>query len=140
MMASRQTESFGRRCARVAFGARMVPFVLLFVLAVMVTVSGCAKDRYSDDAGAARIQHLTDFCLSYGIMRDAATGFIKVDAQRNDPVLTVEMVTSYASAREFIKPFCSPKFDPKNTPFDLNNLKDQLVSIRLILLAKENEG
>jgi hypothetical protein len=118
---------------------RIVPAAVLLVIVVMLS-TGCPADRYSVNAEAARIQHLTDFCLGYGALRDAATNFIKVDTQRNTPVLTADMVTSYASARAFIKPFCSPTFDPENTPFDLNNLNDQLLAIRLILLAKENEG
>ena len=114
--------------------------MVLAVLVAAFTLAGCPADRYSVNAEAARIQHLTDFCLSYGIMRDTVTPFMKVDAKRVTPVLTKDMVTNYQAARNFIKPFCSPSFDPENTPFDLDNLSDQLVAIRLILLAKENEG
>ena len=111
--------------------------MLAAVLAV-ITLAGCPADRYSVNAEAARIQHLTDFCMGYGALRDAATNFIKVDTARTTPLLTVDMVTNYQAARSFIKPFCTPTFDAENTPFDLEDLNDQLLSIRLILLAKEN--
>jgi len=110
------------------------------LLVIVVALAGCGKDRYSTDPDASRIQHLTDFCLGYGALRDAATNFIKVDTVRNDPVLTVDMVTGYQSARAFIKPYCAPEFDAANASFDLNDLNEHLIKIRLILLAKENEG
>jgi hypothetical protein len=113
---------------------------LFTALLVLVSMgASCPDDRYSADPAASRIQHLTDFCLGYGALRDGATNFIKVDTQRTNPVLTVDMITAYQTARTFIKPYCSATFDPVTTPFDLNTLNDQLLAIRLILLAKENE-
>ena len=111
------------------------------ILAGVLFLAGCASflgaDRYSDDPAAARIQGLTDFCIGYGALRDAATNFLIVDAARADPLLSVSVVDGYAEARAFIKPFCAPTFDPTSADFDLKTLEKELLKIRLILLAKE---
>lgn len=115
--------------------------ILAGVLGILVGVLvGCGgQPRYSDDPEAARIQGLTDFCIGYATLRDAATNFIKIDIVRTDPVLSVDAVVGYQTSREFIKPFCSVDFDPTVSPFDLSTLEDQLVAIRIILLKKENQ-
>ncbi len=111
------------------------------VLAGVLFIAGCAAflgaDRYSADPAAARIQGLTDFCIGYGALRDAATNFLIVDEVRAEPILSVSLVEGYAEARAFIKPFCAPTFDPTSADFDLKTLEKELLKIRLILLAKE---
>jgi len=109
------------------------------VLAGVLFLSACVAGapRYSDDPAAARIQGLTDFCIGYGALRDAATNFLVVDAARANPVLSVAMVESYATAREFIRPYCSVEFDPTSAAFDLKSLEKELLKVRLILLARE---
>jgi hypothetical protein len=119
----------------------MTRWLKLAAVSLVVLVVGCAAlvgpDRYSDDPAAARIQGLTDFCIGYGALRDAATNFLIVDAARANPVLSVSAVEGYASARAFIKPFCAQTFDPLSADFDLKTLEKELLKIRLILLAKE---
>lgn len=117
---------------------RLVPFFVLLLLGAMF-LAGCGgQDRYSNDPAAERIQRLTDFCIGYGALRDGATSFIKVDVQRDNPVLTQDVVLAYQAAREFIKPFCSPEFDPQAELFSLEALNEQLMAIRLVLLKREN--
>jgi hypothetical protein len=112
----------------------------VLMLGVLAYQSACVGAGYSQDPRVAQIQALTDFCVGYGVLRDAATNFIVVDTARNDPVLTADMVLGYQGAKDFISPFCSPDFDPTTQVFDLDNLDKELLKIRLILLQKENEG
>ncbi len=111
------------------------------ILASVLFLSACGAltgpDRYSDDPAAARIQHLTDFCIGYGSLRDAATAFLKVDVERANPVTPVDAVLAYRDARAFIKPYCDPDFDPQGEAFSLEALNEQLLAIRLILLKRE---
>ncbi len=112
------------------------------VLAGVLFLSACVATggaRYSTDPAAARIQALTDFCIGYGALRDAATNFILVDTARASPVLSEGLIDGYSEARSYIKPFCSPKFDPQGEAFDLDNLEKQLVKIRIVLLQREQQ-
>jgi hypothetical protein len=113
-------------------------WVVLLAIAVGVLAGCVSETRYSDDPATARIQYLTDFCIGYGALRDGATVFITVDEQRNTPVLTKDVVLAYRTAREFIKPYCSPKFDPQAEAFNLETLNEQLMAIRLLMLKREN--
>lgn len=117
---------------------RLMPAFFLLLLAVLVVASCGGQPRYSDDPAAARIQGLTDFCIGYGALRDAATHVITVDAARTTPVLSADLVEGYAAAREFIKPYCAVSFDPQTELFDLNALKLELTKIRLVVLEQEN--
>ncbi len=118
---------------------RLIPLGVLLVVFTMVMLAGCGgQGRYSDDPAAARIQALEDFCIGYGALRDAATGFIEVDVARTDPVLTEDIILAYGEARAFIKPFCSPTFDPQGEAFSLEALNEQLRAIRIVLLKREN--
>jgi hypothetical protein len=128
-----------RRSGQLGKAVRLVPFFILLLLGAMF-LAGCGgQDRYSDDPAAERIQRLTDFCIGYGALRDAATTFIEVDVARDTPVLTVDTIMAYGAAREFIRPFCAPEFDPQNELFSLEALNEQLKAIRLVLLEKENQ-
>ncbi len=107
------------------------------VLAGVLLLSACVAGRYSDDPAAARIQALTDFCLSYGVMLDITTPFVEVDTARATPKLSQSAVEGYVTAISFISPFCNVDFDPKTTNFDLSDLSNQLKSVRLMLLKAE---
>ncbi len=110
---------------------------IALILAAVVGLSACPNMPYSTDAKAARIQQLEDFCLTYGAMRDVASGFIETDVERDEPILTLPLIEGYELARGSIQPFCKPEFDPESEPFDLAELEKQLRAIRLILLKKE---
>lgn len=112
-------------------------FLAIGIICVVLFLAGCAKDRYSQDEETARIQKLDDFCLLYSKTRDQATHFILVDSLRNEPILTSSMIDGFETARQFIRPFCSPEFDPLTDTFDLNRLRQELQKIRLILLQQE---
>ena len=110
---------------------------VVFVV-VVIALSACGgQPRYSDDPAAARIQALTDFCTSYGVMLDITTPFIEVDVVRTAPKLSQSMVEGYNQALEVISPFCSVEFDPVVSTFDLNDLSSQLAAVRLVLLKAE---
>lgn len=103
-----------------------------------LALMGCpGQPRYSDDPEAARIQALTDFCIGYGALRDAATYMLEVDTARDTPILSADLVNGYAEARAFIKPFCAPDFDPASSPFDLKTLETELKKIRILMIQKE---
>jgi hypothetical protein len=110
---------------------------ILAAAMVLVMLVGCpGSPRYSDHPEAARIQALTDFCIGYGALRDAATYLLTVDKQRDTPQLPHDLVEGYAEARSYIRPYCSKDFDPKSA-FSLESLEKELTKIRLLLLEKE---
>jgi hypothetical protein len=119
----------------------MRAWILAAVVAGTLMLSACGgQPRYSDDAGAARIQALTDFCSAYGVMLDLVTPFVVIDVERTTPKLSQSMVEGYHTAINVISPFCSPTFDPTMTPFDLSDLSKQLKGLRLVLLKMEEGG
>ena len=117
----------------------MKGLILAFVAVLFLASCGAmtGPDRYSDDPAAARIQALTDFCIGYGALRDAASGFLEVDVVRTNPMTPADAVLAYKDARAFIKPYCDPTFDPRGEAFDLDALNAQLRAIRIILLKRE---
>lgn len=117
--------------------SRLLSGSVALAVLLLASLSGCAANRYSDDPAAARIQKLTDFCIGYGALRDVATDMITIDNARAASRLPQSLVEGYASARDFIRPFCAADFDAAGEPFDIETLRAKLVAVRILLVQRE---